>query len=487
MTRGRSLAAWLCFALLTACTVGPDFHAPVLSAPTVWGPERTDVMSRTVNTEIDPAWWTTFHDPMLTALVSRLVRQNLDLKAATERVLQGRAQTQVVRSQGLPHLNGEEQYQRDGQSPKGFISLITPAPGAPTEYDLFENGAMVSWELDLFGRVRRSTEAARADTLASLENRRGLALSLLAELAQDYLQLRGVQTQRSIAERNLQVAEQDARLVRDRFSNGVATTLDMAQARAQQATIAATLPTLRTQEAALINAVGLLLAEPPRALEAELQPRGAVPGVPPVVPVGLPGTLVRRRPDVQEAEARLHAAVAQTGVAVANFYPDVQLTGTAELNGLHFGNAFDLHARQYDFGPSVSIPLFQGGRLSGELRLRKSQQREAADRFQQTVLQAWQEVDDALTAYAEAQRRRGDVAEAVRQNERALAAARQRYLEGAADFLNVNSSQAQLLQAQNDLAALDVQIAGDLVTLYRALGGGWQASEAVLADETAAR
>ena len=485
--RGRWLAAWLCLATQAACTVGPDFHPPAVSAPTVWGQERSDVASRTVGTDIDPAWWRSFNDATLTSLVSRLVAQNLDLKAAAERVLQGRAQVQVVRSQGLPQLSGQESYKRDGQSPKGFISLIEPAPGAPTEYDLFNNGASVSWELDLFGRVRRSTEAARADTLAALENRRGLALSLLAELAQDYLQLRGVQAQRSIAERNLQVAEQDTRLVRDRVSNGVATSLDLAQAQAQQATIAATLPTLRAQEAALINAVGLLLAEPPRALGGELQPRAAVPAVPPLVPVGLPGTLVRRRPDVQEAEARLHTAVAQTGVAVANFYPDVQLTGTAELNGLHFGNAFDLHSRQYDFGPSVSIPLFQGGRLTGELRLRKSQQREAADRFQQTVLQAWGEVDNALTAYAEAQRRRADVAEAVRQNERALAAARQRYIEGAADFLNVNSSQAQLLQAQNDLATLDVQIAGDLVTLYRALGGGWQASEAVLAADTAGR
>ena len=162
MTRAGLLAAWLCLASLTACTVGPDFHPPAVNAPTVWGPEPTDVASRTVNTDIDPAWWTRFNDPMLTSLGGRLVRQNLDLKAAAERVLQGRAQTQVVRSQGLPHLNGVEQYQRDGQSPKGFISLVLPAPGAPTEYDLFENGAMVSWELDLFGRVRRSTEAARA-------------------------------------------------------------------------------------------------------------------------------------------------------------------------------------------------------------------------------------------------------------------------------------------------------------------------------------
>ncbi len=480
----RLAAAWL-LAALAGCTVGPDFRPPVVAPPSVWGAEPGDVASRTTSTEVNPAWWQTFNDPILTSLVQRLVAQNLDLKAAAERVLQGRAQVQVARSQGLPHLSGEESYKRDGQSPKGFISLIEPAPGAPTEYDLFNNGASVSWELDLFGRVRRQTEAARANTLVALEDRRGIALASLAELAQDYLQLRGVQEQRAIAERNLAIATADAGLVRDRFANGVATTLDMAQARAQQASIAASLPPLRTDEAALINAIGLLLAEPPRALEAELRPPQALPPLPPVVPVGLPGTLVRRRPDVQQAEAQLHMATAQTGVAVANFYPDVSLTGTAELNGLHFGNAFDLHARQYDFGPSVSIPLFQGGRLTGELRLRKAQQREAADRFQQTVLQAWQEVDNALTAYAEAQHRRGDVAEAVRQNGLALIAARQRYIAGASDFLNVNSSEAQLLQAQNDAAILDVQIATDLVTLYRALGGGWEVSDAALAVETA--
>ena len=178
-------------------------------------------------------------------------------------------------------------------------------------------------------------------------------------------------------------------------------------------------------EAPLINAIGLLLAEPPRAPEKELQPRAAVPGVPPLAPVGLPGALVRRRPDVLDAKARLHAATAQTGVAVASFYPDVSLTGSSNLNDFRPRNVFSLPPRAFDVGPAISIPAFRGRRLTGQLRLREPQQREAAISFQRTMLQAWQEAGNALTAYAEARRRRVDVAEAVRQNQAALAGARQ--------------------------------------------------------------
>jgi NodT family efflux transporter outer membrane factor (OMF) lipoprotein len=280
-----------------------------------------------------------------------------------------------------------------------------------------------------------------------------------------------------IAERNEQVAAQNTVLVVNQFGNGVATTLDMAQARSQQATIAASIPPLRTQQAALINAIGLLLAEQPRALEAELKPRAAVPGVPLLVPVGLPNELVRRRPDVREAEARLHAATAATGVAVASFYPDIALNGAADLNGLAFANAFSLPSGAFQVGPTLSIPLFEGGKLTGQLRLRKSEQREAAIDFQKTVLHAWQEVDDALTGFAEAQQQRIETTEATRQNAAALQAARQRYEQGAGDFLNVTASESQLLQSENALATINTEIATDLVALYRTLGGGWQAAD----------
>jgi NodT family efflux transporter outer membrane factor (OMF) lipoprotein len=291
------------------------------------------------------------------------------------------------------------------------------------------------------------------------------------------MQLRGTQNRLGIAKRNLRLSEENVQLVNTRFGNGVATTLDLAQARAQQATIAATLPPLRIREAELINAIGLLLGEAPRAIEAVLRPPQMLPRVPRRVPVGLPGTLVRRRPDVREAEAKLHEATAQTGVAVANFYPDITLNGSAGVESLHLGNLFSPASTAFAVGPSISVPIFEGGQLRSVLALRESQQREAAILFQKIVLRAWKEVDDALTAYREAQRRRTDIARSVTENRAALQAARQRYSEGAIDFLNVISTQALLLQSENDLADSDTQIAIDLVSLYRTLGGGWEIAD----------
>ena len=473
--------AWAAALALAGCTVGPDFRPPDPGAPAGWGPVRADVPSRTNADEVDPQWWTRFNDPLLSSLVGRIAAQNLDLQTAAERVLQARAQREVVASQGLPRVNGRSSYERTRISPTGNPAAIVVAkPGAPLEFDVFQNGLDASWDLDLFGRVRREVEAAGADTQAAVEDRRGVALAALAalaDLAQDYLQLRGVQAQRAIAERNQELARQNTTLVRNRFDNGVATTLDMARARAQESTIAASVPPLRTQEAAAINAIGLLLGEPPRALEAELRPRAAQPGVPALVPAGLPANLVRRRPDLRQAEARLHSATAQVGVATAEFYPDVTLNGNVGLQSLRLKDAFSLYSRVFEVGPTISLPIFQGGRLRGTLRLRKSQQREAAITFRRTLLGAWQEVDNALTAFTEAQAREREVADAVTQNEVALRAARQRYAEGVVDFLDVNTAQAQLLQSQNDLASSRTQTATGLVTLYRALGGGWEIAE----------
>jgi NodT family efflux transporter outer membrane factor (OMF) lipoprotein len=480
--RALSLMAYLYVPMLgigiAGCTVGPNYQSPeIAEAPRRTSPETAGVPSRTVEGAIDQTWWKTFRDPRLSSLVERLVAQNLDLKTAAERVVQSVAQRQVAVSQGLPHVEGQSSSTYNRVSPNGLVSEFEPAPGSSVEYALFRDGVTSSWQLDLFGRVRRAVEAADAETLAAVENRHGVALAALAELAQSYIQLRGTQNRLGIAKRNLRLSEENVDLVNARFGSGVATTLDLAQARAQQATIAATLPPLRTREAELINAVGLLLGDAPRALESELRKPSAIPREPRQVPVGLPGTLVRRRPDVREAEARLHEATAQTGVAVANFYPDVTLNGAAGVESLHLSNLFSPASAAFSVGPDVSIPIFEGGRLRGALALSESRQREAAIAFQKTVLRAWQEVDNALTAYAEAQHLRADIARAVAQNQAALEAARQRYSEGALDFLNVNSALGQLLQSENDLADSDTLIATDLVNLYRALGGGWQVAD----------
>jgi NodT family efflux transporter outer membrane factor (OMF) lipoprotein len=475
MYRAPALAL-VCAAMAASggCTVGPDFQPPVVAAPANWGPEPRDVPSRSVDSEPDPYWWRSFRDRELDSLVERLAAQNLDLKTAAERVIQGVAQTRVAESQGVPHIEGQSIENYNRASTTGFAALFVPAPGATPEYRLFQEGLQSSWELDLFGKVRRAVEAQEANTLASVENRHGIALAALAELAQAYFLLRGTQVLLRIAERDLQVAVDDVTLVETRFRNGTATTLDLAQARSQKETIAQTLPPLRVQEAQLINAIGLLLGEPPRALADELRPARAIAFIRHRVPVGVPGTLVRRRPDIREAEVRLHAATAETGVAIADLYPDVTLNGNLNVQSLNLSTLFIPQSLQWTVGPTVTIPIFEGGRLRGNLELRESQQQEAGIAFQQTLLRAWQEVDNSLTAYAEAQRRRAAIARAVAQNRIAVDAARQRYVEGLVDFLNVNTTLAQLLQSENELADADTQIAVNLVNLYRALGGGWQ-------------
>jgi NodT family efflux transporter outer membrane factor (OMF) lipoprotein len=460
---------------LTGCTLGPDYQSPELrDTPRRWASDGGSVPSRTVEGAVDINWWKSFRDPELSSLVERLAAQNLDLQTAAERVVQSVAQRQIASAQGLPHIEGLSSNTYNRASPNGTLSLFVTQPGAPLEYAIFREGLTSSWELDLFGRVRRAVEAADANALAAVENRNGVALAAVAELAQSYMQLRGTQNRLGIAQSNLRLVEENVEFVNQRFASGAATTLEVAQARAQRATIAATLPPLRSQEAELINAIGLLLGDTPRALEAELRRGQVIPRVPRKVPVGLPGTLARRRPDVREAEARLHAATAQTGVAVANFYPDVTLNGAVNLESLHVSNLFNPTSTAFAVGPSISIPIFEGGQLRGALELRESQQREAAIFFQKTVLQAWKDVDDALTAYRESQRRRVDVAQSVTENRTALQAAKQRYTEGAIDFLNVIAAQAQLLQSENDLADSDTQIATNLVNLYRSLGGGWE-------------
>jgi NodT family efflux transporter outer membrane factor (OMF) lipoprotein len=470
---GPMLSAWV-----AGCTVGPDYQIPeIKEAPTWTAPVDGSVPSQTVEGAVDVAWWKSFRDVQLSLLVERLVAQNLDLKTAAERVVQSVAQRQIAASQGLPHIEGQSSTTYNRQSPHGTLSLLTPAPGASLEYGLFHDGLTSSWQLDLFGRVRRAVEAADANALAAVENRHGVALAALAELAQSYMQLRGTQNRLGISKRNLRLAEENVELVNTRFGSGVATTLDLAQARAQQATIAATLPPLRIQESELINAIGLLLGDAPRALEVGLHRSQLLPRAPRKVPVGLPGTLIRRRPDVREAEAQLHEATAQTGVAVASFYPDLTLNGAASVESLRLTNLFSPTSAAFALGPSISLPIFEGGRLQGGLALSESRQREAAIFFHKTVLQAWKEVDDALTAYHEAQRRRADVARSVTENQAALQAARQRYSEGAIDFLNVITTQAQLLQSENDLADSDTQIETDLVNLYRTLGGGWEIAD----------
>jgi hypothetical protein len=259
-----------------------------------------------------------------------------------------------------------------------------------------------------------------------------------------------------------------------RAASGLASELDVADADAQVSTTEATIPRLEEQQAQAISRLSFLLGEPPRTLAAELATPHPIPPVPPKVPVGLPSELARRRPDIRQAEAQLHAQTAEIGVAVANFYPAITLNGSFALQAVEFKNLGSWAARTYTIGPSISLPIFEGGRLVGNLRLTEAQQQEAAILYRRTVLAAWQEVDDALTAYAAEQHRRERLAQAVEQNRRALELSLAQYKQGLVAFLQVLTAGQQLLVTEQQTAESTTTVSTNLVSLCKALGGGWE-------------
>ena len=503
---------------VAACTVGPDFDRPSVFSPASWFATRKPTpqaleSSMPTAEPVDPEWWRTFNDPVLTGLVRRASRGNLDVQAATARLAQSRAQRGIAAADLFPQLNGSGSYTREKPSDKGAISLIggggggagggsaigsgigssssssgatqsnglggrqggVPSSTKIPAFDLFQGGFDASWELDLWGRVRRSVENADASLQASREARRATLVSTIAEVARDYMQLRGTQDTLRITRSNLKSAEESAFLTGERARGGLATDLDVANARAQVAATAAAIPQLEQQEAQSVNAIGLLLGQPPAALQAELRPVAAVPRLPPRVPAGLPSELARRRPDIRQAEAQLHAATAKIGVAEADFYPRLTLSGSVALQATQLKD-LGLPARTFGFGPSLTIPIFEGGRLRRTVDLRTAQQQEAALNFHKTVLQAFTDVDNALVAYGAEQRRQVLLAEQVTQSRRALGLAQARYRQGVSDFLEVLTAQRTVLQAEQQLADSTATAAANLVALYKALGGGWEST-----------
>lgn len=467
--------------LLVGCMVGPDFVPPnpQLPATSFMGDSGVAAADGNLPPPTDPTWWAVFRDPILTGLASRIAAANLDVRTATVRLAQSRFQRGVTAAALFPSVNGNAKYQRELYSENGVLSLLSGllAPGQTisifpiNEYNV---GFDASWELDLWGRVRRQVEASDAQVDQAADQRRDALVSSLAELARDYIQLRGVQTQIKIANDNLKIARDILQLTRERQERGFQNALDVENAAAQVESIRAQIPALEQQESQYINALSLLLDQPPGALKTELGRPRSVPPAPPRVPLGIPSELARRRPDIRVAEAQLHAATANIGVAVGSFYPTVQLNGTVGFDSLHTNNLFTAGSLQYMVGPSVTLPIFAGGRLKSTLKLREAQQQEAAINYHKTVLQAWHEVVNALIAHRLERQRRGRLKAQTDHSRQALDLARARYTDGVADFLTVLDAQRSLLQAEQQYATSTTNVSLNLVQLFKALGGGWE-------------
>ncbi|AQS88121.1 secretion system type I outer membrane efflux pump lipoprotein NodT [Neoasaia chiangmaiensis NBRC 101099] len=481
---------------LGACNVGPNFKPPATIAPRDWHQSTAPAASRTLQTRIDPQWWRIYRDPILSDLEAQVANANFDLKAAAYRYAESLDERRIAGAAQFPQATANASYARERASPNGVLGLLGTLdnPGAgdiangtqgfgPTylpgrsgagSFNLPQFGLGASWEVDFWGHVRRQVESADAATQATNDVRRDLLVSLMARTAQDYVDLRSVQAQIAIVNQNLDIARHSVQLTTLRFSQGAATRMDVADATGQLNTFESRLPVLKRQEVHLINALSFLVARPPGALTAQLGPPRNIPSVPQNVPVGLPSELAERRPDIRVAAERLHAATANVGVAIADFFPRVTLTGSLDIQALQFSGLGTWASRQYGFGPTVSLPIFQGGRLIGQLKLRREQQREAAVMFQSTVLKAWQEIDDAMADFSTAQAQRDRLAAAVAQNREAVRIAQVQYAQGSADFLNVLTLQNALLSTQRDLVSATADVSGSVARLYRALGGGWE-------------
>jgi len=414
-------------------------------------------------------WWQLFGDSTLTALQTEAAASNLDIQAATARIEESRAQLSLANAARIPQLSADASYTRSALSKYSpMVSL-----GAPTTpSDTWSLGLQASWELDLWGHLRRLSESAEAQLQASVFGMDAVKVSVAGDVARTYLLLRGIQAQQVIVEENRQIADNLVRLTESRQRNGVANRYDAAAAQADLASIGARQTQLQQQRDALMNALALLLGKPPRELDTHLN-SGSIPPMPQRLPVGVPSELARQRPDILQAEARLRAAVADIGAAKADFYPRISLTGSTGVQAFEFSDLGSWGARRFSVGPTLYLPIFEGGRLKSNLALSEARHRLAGIAYQQTVLRAWHEVDDALNAYTAELKRHEQLQVALTNNYTALEVAQRAYQQGTSDFTSVLVARRTLLSSQSELIDSVNASALSIVTLYRALGGGW--------------
>lgn len=478
MNNRASLVALLA-ALVGGCTVGPNYQPPKASVPPAYSQTVTAPTNAPAQTLAE--WWRLFHDPQLDALIEEASRANLDMRLAQARVREARAQQGIARSALFPSLDANGEYTRgrlSAHTPNGFLAR---AAGEPLEQNLFDAGFDMNWELDIFGGNRRALQAARADLGATEESNRGTRITVLADVGLNYLDLRGLQKQLAVARDNLRLQEQTLALTRDQFRAGLASELDSSRAEAQAAETRSQIPLLEQAIQRSIYRLSVLLGKQPEQLESQLAVVAPIPPATPGIPIGLPSDLLRRRPDIRQAERELAAATARVGVATADLFPRFFLTGAAGLQSLNASDFFDAGSRFWSIGPSVKWPIFTAGRIRQNIKVQNAREDQALVRYEQSVLTSLEEVENALVSCDKEQEHHSALMQSEAANRRAVELADERYRSGLVDFLNVLETQRSLLSVQDELARSERTLGQNIVRLYKALGGGW-GTETTLAD-----
>jgi len=453
--------------LAAGCTVvGPDYEVPEATLPEAW--REAAEAGLAPGTADLAAWWRRLDDPLLDELVARATRDSLELREALARVREARALRGVAASERFPVIDGILAYERRGESDNTPLGAFVP------DSNLYLGGFDASWELDLWGRVRRSVEAADAELAATVEDARDVAVTVAAEVALNYVELRAFQRRLAIARGNVSLQEQTLELVRGRHDAGLVGDSDLAQARANVATTRSRLPAFEIGLRGAENRLAVLLGQAPGTLAAELEEARPIP-VPPIsIAVGVPADVLRRRADVRRAERFLAAETARIGVAEGDLYPRLTLFGRL---GLAAEDAEDLLAGDSSFfalGPSLRWNVFDAGRLRNRVAAQEARAEGALALWEHTVLLALEETENAMTAFLREQVRRRSLSEAASQSRLAVGFAKTQYEEGLSDFQAVLDSERALALLEDELALSDAAITTNLVALYKALGGGFE-------------
>jgi len=514
--------AWA--AAIAGCAVGPNYRPPVTTAPAAWsGISETQPAGPTTRPVQVETWWKALEDPVLDSLLARCVESNLDLRIATARVREARAVRGTVAADLWPQVNvggsynfrgssintgskpqagaglGEKAGTAAGNSIGGSLSAGQPVTAAGVTRDvlnqlgtnvidrklsgtsgdgsrnqnLFQMGFDASWEIDVFGGLRRGVEAADADVAAVEESRNDVLISLLSEVALNYVQLRGYQRRLAIAQENIQTQRDTVELTQTLNTAGFSSELDVTQARAQLASTRSQVPLLATAIRQSVYQISVLMGLPPASLNEELSREGCIPKVPGELPVGMPSDLLRRRPDVRVAERQLAAATARIGQAVAALFPTFSLTGSFGPQSRDINHLLDNNSLGFSIGPVIDWPIFDGWRIRSEIEVQNARQEQAVATYEKTVLTAFQDVENALVAFTNERVRYETLVEAVEASQKSTELSSELYTRGFAPFLNVLESQRALYISQDAMIQSETTVITDLIALYKALGGGW--------------
>jgi NodT family efflux transporter outer membrane factor (OMF) lipoprotein len=460
--------------------VGPNYVRPDTTVYKNWNTQiKNDSGVKETGAENLANWWSALGDPMLSSLIDRAQKGNLDLKKAQANIREARARRGLAKASFFPTLeaSGSDTRSRGSENAGGTTIVDSNVIAGVMTSDLYNLGFDASWELDIFGGVRRSVEAAQATLEASQENMRDVLVSLVAEVAKDYVDVRTYQARIAIAEDNLKTQEETYQLTVWRNQAGLSDELAVEQARYNLENTRSNIPALRTGLDAAINSIAVLLGEQPGRVHEELSKQEPIPVAPMNIAAGVPADTICHRPDVRKAERELASQTAQIGVATADLYPKFTLSGSIGLESISTGNLLSSGSRNYSFGPSITIPIFSGGSTLQNIEIQSALQEQYLIAYKTAILGALKDVENALTAYVQEQYRRQALIDAAAAAKQAVQLSKTKYQAGLSDFSDVMDAERSLLSYEDELATSEGTITTNLISLYKALGGGWTSSE----------